>query len=93
MQPDTNSKTARLDLRMSPMAKSLLEQAAAARHKSVSEFVLEHGLAAAEETLLDRRVFMLNEEQWQEFNRMLDAPPADNPRLRAFLSQKPVWDI
>lgn len=93
MQPDTNSKTARLDLRMSPMAKSLLEQAAAARHKSVSEFVLEHGLAAAEETLLDRRVFVLNEAQWAEFNRMLDAPPMDNPRLRALLSQKPVWDI
>lgn len=93
MQPDTNSKTARLDLRMSPMAKSLLEQAAAARHKSVSEFVLEHGLAAAEETLLDRRVFVLNEEQWAEFNRFLDAPPKDNPRLRELLTHKPRWDI
>jgi uncharacterized protein (DUF1778 family) len=76
---------------MTPAAKSLLEQAAKARHKTVSEFVLDQSLTAAEETLADRRLFLLNDEQWAEFNRLLDAPPQDNPGLRKLAAVKPRW--
>jgi len=93
MHPETHGKSARVDIRLSAVAKNLLEQAAAARHKSVSEFLLEHGLAAAEETLADRRLFILNDTQWLEFNRQLDASPIDNPRLRSLLNREPDWDI
>jgi uncharacterized protein (DUF1778 family) len=91
MPDDARAKTARLDLRMTPAAKSLLEQAAKARHKTVSEFVLDQSLTAAEETLADRRHFILNDAQWSEFNRLLDAPPRDMPGLRALASRAPRW--
>lgn len=92
MPDDARAKTARLDLRMTPAAKSLLEQAAAARHKTVSEFVLDQSLTAAEETLADRRLFLLNDEQWAEFNRLLDAPPRDMPKLHELAARKAPWD-
>ncbi|MDI7774148.1 DUF1778 domain-containing protein [Asticcacaulis sp. EMRT-3] len=91
MPDDARAKTARIDLRMSPAAKSLLEQAARARHKTVSEFVLDQSLSAAEETLADRRLFLLDDAQWAEFNRLLDAPPQDNPGLRQLAAIKPRW--
>ncbi len=92
MPDDARAKSARIDLRMTPAAKALLEHAAAAKHKTVSEFMLDHALAAAEQTLADRRLFLVNDEQWAEFNRLLDAPPEDNPGLRRLAAIKPRWE-
>lgn len=92
MPDEAQARTARLELRMTPAAKALLEQAAKARHKTVSEFVLDKSLTAAEETLADRRHFMLNDEQWAEFNRLLDMPPEVNPGLKKLAAIKPRWD-
>lgn len=92
MPDDARAKSARIDLRLTPAAKSLLEQAAAARHKTISEFVLDHAVTAAEETLADRRHWVLNDEQWAEFNRLLDATPEDNPGLQRLKGHKAPWD-
>jgi uncharacterized protein (DUF1778 family) len=92
MPDDARAKTARIDLRMTPQAKALLEQAARARHKTLSEFVLDQSLSAAEETLADRRLFLLDDAQWVEFNRRLDAPPRDMPNLRELAQRKAPWD-
>ena len=91
MADDVRAKSARIDLRMTPAAKSLLEQAAAVRHKSVSEFLLDHALTAAQETLADRRLFLLNDDQWAEFNRRLDAPPHVNQGLIDLTAHTPPW--
>jgi len=91
MPDDARAKSARIDLRLTPAAKSLLEQAAAVRHKSVSEFILDQSLNAAEEILADRRHFIINAEQWAEFNRLLDAPPQDLPGLRKLFEHKAPW--
>ncbi|HLO84961.1 MAG TPA: DUF1778 domain-containing protein [Nostocaceae cyanobacterium] len=85
-------KTERIDIRTSATAKKLLQQAAAASHKNVSEFLLEHGLMAAQETLLNRCLFVLNDEQWQAFQTALDAPPQDKPRLRRLLTEPSVFE-
>lgn len=92
MADDARAKTARIDLRMTPAAKGLLEQAAAVRHKTVSEFLLDNALKAAEATLSDRRLFLLDDKQWEAFNRRLDAPAADNPGLRNLADVKPRWE-
>ena len=41
------AKTERLDVRASKQVKALLQQAAKANHKNVSEFLLDAGIAAA----------------------------------------------
>lgn len=88
---DTEARSERVDLRMSPSAKRTLQRAAAAKHKTLSEFLLDSGINAAHETLADRRVFILDDKQWAEFMHALDNPPKDNPGLRRLLAHKPRW--
>ncbi len=76
-----SSKTQRVDLRISPAAKQLIQAAAQAQDKSVSEFLLDSSLASAAETLAERRLFILDETRWAKFQAALDAPPRKRPRL------------
>jgi uncharacterized protein (DUF1778 family) len=85
------SKTERVDLRMTSMAKRTLQQAAATKHKTLSEFLLDSGLNAAYDALADRRVFLLDDKRWADFMKALDNPPKDNPGLRKLLVGKPRW--
>ncbi|MDR2934764.1 MAG: DUF1778 domain-containing protein [Candidatus Adiutrix sp.] len=79
------SKTERINLRASPAAKTLLQEAAEACQKSVSEFILEASLTQAQQALADRRIFKLDEKAWKEFQRILDRPVASKPRLKMLL--------
>jgi uncharacterized protein (DUF1778 family) len=85
-------RTTKLDLRLSPQAKQTLTAAARASHRSVSQFVLESALSRAEETLIERRRFELNAEQWQAFMAALDAPPRELPRLRRLFQEASAFD-
>jgi uncharacterized protein (DUF1778 family) len=92
MTDTAEAKSERVDLRMTPTAKRTLQRAAAVANKSVSEFLLDSSLAAAFDTLADRRVFQLEEERWAAFMAALDRPPSDNPRLRRLLAVRSPWD-
>jgi uncharacterized protein (DUF1778 family) len=85
-------KDERLDLRLSAAAKTLLQRAAAARHKSLSEFVIDSSLSAAAEALADRRELLLNDEQWQAFVAALDAPDRARPELDRLLREPSVFE-
>lgn len=77
----TSSKTQRVELRISPAAKEMIQAAAQAQDKTVSDFLLDSGLTSAAETLADRRLFLLDDTQWLEFQAALDAPPHPRRRL------------
>ena len=79
------SKTERIDVRASTLIKQLLQDAARASHKNVSEFLLDAGVTAAEQTLADRRQFVLDETQWQAFQEALDRPVQNKTRLKSLL--------
>lgn len=81
------TRSEKLDLRLTKNAKRALRAAAAASHRSVSEFVLESALARADEALADRRTFGLNAAQWKAFMAALDAPPRPLPRLERLLKE------
>lgn len=87
-RPET--RTEKLDLRLSPTAKRALQTAALAASRSVSDFVLESALARAEETLPDRQLFRLSAEQWKAFQAALDAPVKPAPRLARLLNEPSV---
>ncbi len=93
MTTTIESRSERVDLRMTPSAKEVLRRAAAAANKTLTEFLLDSGLHAAHDTLADRRMFILDERQWDEFTAALNAPPSDNPRLRELLARKPAWEM
>ncbi len=85
-------KSERIEVRTTPSMKALLQRAATFSHKNVTEFMLEAGIKAAEEALLDRRVFRLDNEQWQAFQTMLDRPVTHKPALAKLLSDKSVLE-
>jgi uncharacterized protein (DUF1778 family) len=80
----------RLEVRLTPRAKSLLKRAADVEDKSVSAFVLDKSLEAAAETLADRREFRLNAKQYDAFVAALDAPAKERPRLEKLLTTRSV---
>jgi uncharacterized protein (DUF1778 family) len=87
-----SARTEKLDLRLSSAAKQTLRAAAAASHRSISDFVLESALAHAAETLADRRHFGLDAERWSAFQAALDAPVRELPRLRRLLSKRSAFE-
>jgi uncharacterized protein (DUF1778 family) len=88
----TERRTEKLDVRVSPSAKAKLQAAASATHRSMSDFVMESALSRAEETLADRRVFGLDAEKWAAFQAVLDAPARPLPRLQALLDEPGFFD-
>lgn len=53
----------------------------------------EMACKAAENVILDRRVFNFNDEQYAEFIDMLDAPVEDDSAINELLARKPQWDV
>lgn len=92
MNTNSLSKSERIDVRASKLVKELLQNAARANHKTVSEFLLDAGVIAAEQALADRRQFVLDERQWAAFQDALDRPVQSKPRLKRLLSEPGVLD-
>ena len=80
----------RLEVRLTPKAKSMLKRAASVERKTVSAFILDKGLEAAAETLADRREFRLNAKQYDAFVAALDRPSTPLQRLERLLTTPSV---
>ena len=90
--PVAEARTERIEVRTTASVKGLLQRAASASHKNVTEFLLDAGLSAAEDTLANRHLFRLDDEQWQAFQDLLDRPVADKPRLARLMAEKSVLE-
>lgn len=86
------AKSERIEIRTTPATKALLLRAAASTHKNVTEFLLDAGVNAAEEALVDRRLFQLDAARWQAFQEALDRPVGRKPRLAKLLTEKSVLE-
>ncbi len=85
----TQSKSERIDVRASTPVKQLLQEAALAAHKNVSEFLLDAGIVAANQTMAGRLRFELSPEKWDAFQAALDKPVAakSKPKLKKLLRE------
>ena len=92
MHTGNEPRSERIDIRTTPTVKRLLQQAATAAHKHVSEFLLEQGIAAAAGTLADRRLFLLDETRWQAFLDALERPAKGRPGLKRLLTEPGLLD-
>ena len=91
MSVATTARSARLGLRATPQQEAVLRRAADVAHKSLTDFILDAAYRAAEQTLLDQRLFMVSGSQYQALLEMLDRPETDNPGLSDLFSRSPVW--
>lgn len=80
------ARQSRINLRASTRQEQLLKHAAAATDRTVTDFVLESAVVEAERVLADRRWFLISDAQWDEFQRLLEQPARDLPKLRALLA-------
>ncbi len=81
-----------LNLRIKPELRGLIDRAAELSGKNRTDFVLDATRQAAEDTLLDRTVFVVNPKAYAEFLARLDAPPRPNARLRRSLQSIAPWE-
>lgn len=88
----TKIKADRLELRLEPERRRLLDEAAAASAMSTSAFVLSHATAAAQAVLADRTSFVLPDDRWDTFTELLDRPSRSHPDLAGFLSRPSILD-
>lgn len=58
----------------------------------VTDYVLTHAVEAAEADLADRRVFVLDDKAWREFQEALDGPARPARRLRRLLAERSVLE-
>jgi uncharacterized protein (DUF1778 family) len=91
MPTSTRRKDDVIQIRASAEAKAILNRAATLRGQKLSEFMLESARRQAEDTLLDQRIFFLDDAAHARFLTLLDAPPKVSAKARARLRRKPPW--
>lgn len=74
-------KDDRLQIRVGPADKALLERAAAATHLNVSAFVVQAAASRAEEILAERSSIRLSSDAAAAFSEALELPGEVNERL------------
>lgn len=83
-----STKEERLQIRVDPAGKSLLERAAAATHVSVSAFVVQAAATRAEEVLAERSSIRLSAKAAAAFSEALEHPGEVNDRLAKALRRE-----
>lgn len=77
----TSVRSARLDMRLSPEAKALLEKAASYDEQTLTDYALANLLKSARETIEQHERIILTKNEAERFLTALDAPPRRIPAL------------
>ncbi len=75
-------KKQRIDLRLSPNDKSLIEEAAAMTNQTITQFMVNSASERAAEVIEQHRRLILNEESWALVMDALSKPAAPNEKLQ-----------
>jgi uncharacterized protein (DUF1778 family) len=92
MTATAQTKTDVIQIRASAETKALFNRAAALRGQKLSEFMLESARQQAEETILDQRLFRLDEVAYGRLIDLLDHPPQPSPEAKARFRRKAPWE-
>jgi uncharacterized protein (DUF1778 family) len=87
-----SQRSDKLDIRISPEAKRILQEAARERHTTISQFVIDSALTTASEVLAERNRIGLDSKQWAAFIAALDAPPRRHERMERLLKEPSILD-
>jgi len=85
------TRTARLGLRTTPQQEAVLRRAAEVSHKSMTDFILDSAFQAAQQTLLDQRLFVMSGQQAHALLELFDRPEQENPGLKDLFSRPAPW--
>ena len=82
---------AALSLRISDKDRKLIDRAAEALNKTRTEFMLDSARAAATDALLDRRLFLLDPEEFRKFEKALAKAPKASDIVAALKKRPSPW--
>ena len=83
-------RSARLGVRATPEQETVLRRAAEVAHKSLTDFILDAAYQAAEQTLLDQRLFMVSGKQYQALLKTaMEEEARKKQEAAAWSSQEP----
>lgn len=92
MRKVSTQKASRFSIRASATEKRVIAEAARIKETTISDFVLEQSLTAAQQVIADQVQFKLPKKQWKEFCDALDAPTKSVPALRRLLNRPGLFD-
>ncbi|SMP64001.1 DUF1778 domain-containing protein [Desulfonatronum lacustre] len=84
------TRSSPINIRALPTQRVLIDKAADILRKSRSEFMLEAACREAENVLLDRRLFFLDDAEYRKFEELMRAPVSDS--VEALLATKAPWE-
>ena len=87
---EREAKAERLEVRLTPTAKSLLNHAAQLKHTTLTDFLVSSAIKAAEDVLVSPRVFEIStEEGWSTLMDLLDEPSTTEPKAELVALLRP----
>ena len=89
----STQKVSRFSIRASATQKKVIAEAARIKDTTISDFVLEQSLTAAQQVIADQAQFRLPKKRWKKFCDALDAPPKKIPALRRLLTKPGPFDV
>ena len=87
MRKSSTQKASRLSICASVTKKRVIAGAARIKGTTISDFVLEQSITAAQQVIANQVQFKLPKKQWNEFYHALDAPSRTIPALRRLLTK------
>lgn len=84
-------RDAAINLRALPEQRDLIDHAASLLGKNRSDFMLEAACERAKAVVLDQVFFSLDTDKFEQFTKMLDAPPSPDSGLERLMDIKAPW--
>ena len=87
-----SSRTARLGFRVTSHQEALIRKAAEVTGKNVTQFVLSSACEAAENALIDQRIFFTDDKKYSAFLNALEKPAEVIPKLQKLMGSTAPWE-
>ncbi|MDJ0448746.1 DUF1778 domain-containing protein [Methylocystis sp. JR02] len=86
------SRRGLVNVRMAAEDRNIIDRAAKAAGKTRTEFMVEAARRAAQETLLDANLIVVDAKTFERFRKIFDAPAKPNEGLRKLMNLKAPWE-
>jgi uncharacterized protein (DUF1778 family) len=85
-------RNAPINIRARRPQRDLIDKAAAAVNKNISDFMLDAACREAENVLLDKRLFILDDNQFAAFEAAIQRPISASSAIQKLLASKTPWE-
>ncbi|WBJ99934.1 DUF1778 domain-containing protein [Methylocystis parvus] len=81
-----------VNVRMAAEDRNIIDQAARIAGKSRTEFMVEAARRAAQDTVLDANLIVVDGKTFEQFRAIFDAPAKPNAHIQKLMNLKAPWE-